>query len=173
MPGQESQIRQNFHADSEAALNKQINIELYASYVYLSMSFYFDREDVAMPNLSAWCKKQSDEEREHAMKFMKYQNTRGGRLTLQPIEKPEKDEWGSPLEAFQSALALEKYNNKSLLELHDVAARSNDAQFCDFLEGEYLKEQVESIEEIGKYITQLKTAGKGLGEYLFDKEFGS
>lgn len=33
----ESQIRQNYHQDLEAAFNKQINIELYASYVYLSM----------------------------------------------------------------------------------------------------------------------------------------
>ena len=32
-----SLIRQNFSADCEAAINKQINIELYASYVYLSM----------------------------------------------------------------------------------------------------------------------------------------
>lgn len=32
-----SQIRQNFHHDCEAAINRQINLELYASYVYLSM----------------------------------------------------------------------------------------------------------------------------------------
>lgn len=35
--GTVSQIRQNYAADVEAAVNKQINIELYASYVYLSM----------------------------------------------------------------------------------------------------------------------------------------
>lgn len=32
-----SQVRQNFHQDCEAAINRQINLELYASYVYLSM----------------------------------------------------------------------------------------------------------------------------------------
>lgn len=32
-----SQVRQNFHQDCEAAVNRQINLELYASYVYLSM----------------------------------------------------------------------------------------------------------------------------------------
>ena len=32
-----SQVRQNYHQDSEAAINRQINLELYASYVYLSM----------------------------------------------------------------------------------------------------------------------------------------
>ncbi|KAI6180410.1 Ferritin [Aphelenchoides besseyi] len=173
MPGEESTVRQNFHADSEAAINKQINIELYASYVYLAMSYYFDRHDVAMPNLSKWCKKQSEEERSHAETFMKYQNTRGGRVVLQQIEKPEKDEYEGPLEAMQSALALEKYNNKSLLELHEVSTRCNDPQMCDFIEDKFLRDQVESIEEIGNYITQLKKAGSGLGEFLFDKEFNS
>lgn len=32
-----SQVRQNYHQDCEAAINRQINLELYASYVYLSM----------------------------------------------------------------------------------------------------------------------------------------
>lgn len=34
---QPSQVRQNFHKDCEDAINRQINIELYASYVYLAM----------------------------------------------------------------------------------------------------------------------------------------
>jgi len=164
-------IRQNFTADVEAAINKQINIELYASYVYLSAAYYFDRDDVALPNISKWFKKQSEEEREHGTKFMKYQNTRGGRVVLQDIQKPEKDEWGSALEAFQAALALEKFNNQSLLELHSLSSQNNDAQMCDFLENDFLKDQVDSIEEIGKIITQLKRVGKGLGEFIFDKEF--
>uniref|UniRef100_A0A671DQ21 Ferritin n=1 Tax=Rhinolophus ferrumequinum TaxID=59479 RepID=A0A671DQ21_RHIFE len=48
--GTSSQVRQNYHQDSEAAINRQINLELYASYVYLSMSYYFDRDDVALKN---------------------------------------------------------------------------------------------------------------------------
>lgn len=44
-----SRVRQNYHAESEAGVNKQINLELTASYVYLSMAFYFDRDDVALP----------------------------------------------------------------------------------------------------------------------------
>ena len=42
-----SQVRQNYHQDLEAAINRQINLELYASYVYLSMSYYFDRYGVS------------------------------------------------------------------------------------------------------------------------------
>ena len=32
-----SKVRQNFHTTSEAMINKQINMELTASYVYLAM----------------------------------------------------------------------------------------------------------------------------------------
>lgn len=81
-----SQARQNYHEDCEAAINKQINMELYASYVYLSMAGYFDRDDVALPGFKKFFKKSSDEEREHAQKFIKYQNMRGGRVVLAPIE---------------------------------------------------------------------------------------
>jgi len=166
----ESKIRQNFSADVEAGINKQINVELYASYVYLSMASYFDRDDIALHNIAAFFKKQSAEEREHAMGFMKYQQTRGGRVLLQNIQKPEKDEWGTALEAFESALALEKFNNKSLLDLHAISSNANDPSMCDFLENDYLQDQVKSIEEIGKIITNLKRVGGGLGEYMFDKE---
>merc|ERR1712002_719906 len=48
-----SQIRQNYHEDSEAAINKQINMELYASYVYMSMGHYFERDDVALQPIAA------------------------------------------------------------------------------------------------------------------------
>jgi len=162
--------RQNYHEECEAYINKQINMELYASYVYMSMAYYFDREDVAFPGLHKFFKKASDEEREHAEKFMKYQNKRGGRIVLQPLAKPAKDEWISPLEAVSTALELEKTVNDSLLKIHTIASAHGDPQFCDFLETEYLLEQVESIKELSDWVTQLKRVGKGLGEYLWDKE---
>jgi len=40
----------------------------------------------------------------------------------------------------------------------------------NMVEGEFLVEQVESMKEISDMITQLKRAGPGLGEYMFDKE---
>jgi len=163
-------VRQNYHQDCEVGINKQINMELYASYVYASMATYFDRDDVALAGFHKFFKKSSEDEREHAMKFMKYQNSRGGRVVLKDIQKPAKDEWGSGLEALQASLELEKAVNQSLLELHAVAARNNDPHMTDFIEEEYLKEQVESIKQISEYITNLKRVGPGLGEYMFDKE---
>ena len=52
---------------------------------------------------------------------MKFQNQRGGRIVLQNIKKPEKDDWGSGLDAMMAALTLERNVNQSLLDLHKVA----------------------------------------------------
>ncbi|XP_022345525.1 soma ferritin-like [Crassostrea virginica] len=169
----ESKCRQNFHQESEAGINRQINMELYASYTYQSMSFYFNRDDVALPGFSHYFKKASDEEREHAERLMKYQNTRGGRIVLQDIKKPDRDEWGTGLDAMQVALQLEKTVNQSLLDLHKVADGHGDAQMCDFIETHYLEEQVNAIKEIADHITQLKRVGAGLGEYEYDRRLES
>jgi len=168
-----SVIRQNFHAETEAVINKQVNLELYASYVYQSMAFYFDRDDVALPGFSKFFKHNSEEEREHAEKFMTYQNKRGGNVVFKDIQRPEKDTWGSGLEAMETALALEKNVNQALLDLHGLASNHNDPHLTNFLEEEFLDEQVDAIKDLGDKITQLKRAGSGLGEYLFDQKLST
>ena len=45
-----------------------------------------------------------------------------------------------------------------------------DAHLCDFLESEYLTEQVDGIKEIGDLVTKMKRAGDGLGLHVIDKE---
>ena len=169
-----SKIRQNFHLECEDAINEQINMELEVSYLYQAMSFYFDRDDVALPGFSHFFAEESKEEREHAEKLMKYLNKRGGKIVLKDVKKPEKDEWGNGLEALEAALELEKKVNQSLLNIHALATKNNDPHLTDFLEGEYLDMQVEAIKEYSEKITKLKRAGPdGLGLYLFDKDLKS
>ena len=151
-------------------VNRQINLELYASYVYMSMAYHFDRDDVDLKGFHKFFKKSSEEEREHAELFMKFQNQRGGRIKLSDIKSPSVEDWGSGLEAMEEALALEKKVNQSLLDMHATAAGHNDSQMTDYIEGHFLTHQVESIRELGGYVTNLKRVGGGLGEYQFDKE---
>lgn len=165
-----SKIRINFHANSEALINKQINMELHAMYVYMSMAAYFDRDDVALRGFAKRFKEASEEERGHAFKFIEYQNMRGGRVVFQDIAKAKTDDWGSALAAVEASLELEKKVHESLLELHKVATAHDDPQLTDFLEGEYLKEQVEAQKEIGTLVTQMKNAGDGVGLHIIDKE---
>ncbi|XP_067120812.1 soma ferritin-like [Centruroides vittatus] len=166
----ESLARQNFPEECEHAINRQINEELFAKYTYLSMAYYFQRDDVALAGCFGFFKQCSDEEQEHAEKFMKYLNDRGGRIELGDIKKPVKNEWGSVVEAMSEALKLEKRVNRSLLDTHSVASRCGDVQTCNFLESEYLPRQVEDIKKLADYISSLNRVGKGLGEYIFDQE---
>merc|ERR1712168_1156431 len=103
----------------------------------------------------------------HGMKLMEYQAKRGGRVVFQDIAKP------SSVEAMEAALELEKTVNQRLLDLHKASDRKGDAHLCDFLESEYLTEQVEGIKQIGDMITKIKRAGDGLGLHIMDKEIGS
>jgi len=162
-------IRQNFNEACEAAINKQINLELYASYVYLSLSHHYERDDVALPGMAKFMSKNSDEERDHAKMFMEYQNKRGGRIRLLPISAPARQEWGNLLEGLQTALDLEKQVNESILHLLGLADQHKDVHLAGFLEEKFVTEQVEAIKHLGDLITGAKRCGTGLGEHTFDK----
>jgi ferritin heavy chain len=75
-------------------------------------SSYFSRDDVALHGFAKFFEHSSKEEREHAQKLITYQNKRGGRVVLNPIDKPAKDEWGTGLDALMAALELEKTVNQ-------------------------------------------------------------
>ncbi|CAF2129363.1 unnamed protein product [Rotaria magnacalcarata] len=47
---------------------------------------------------------------------------------------------------------------------------SSDPHLTDYLEGEFLDEQVKSIKEYAENIVNLRRVGAGLGEYIFDKD---
>lgn len=145
--------RQNYQMETENAVNEQINTELSAMYTYMSLGCYFDCDDVALPKASAYFKKSANEEKLHAEKFMDYQNDSSGRVRFHKIST--------------SALALEKSVNQSLLDLHKIASCQKDVHLCDFLEANFLDEQVQANKILAGHITHLKRLGTGVGEYLF------
>ena len=53
------------------------------------------------------------------------------------------------------AVDLEKTINQHLINLHEVASSENDPQFSDYLEGEFLEEQVTAISELSKIVSVL------------------
>ncbi|KAI4353447.1 hypothetical protein L6164_002396 [Bauhinia variegata] len=170
---QVSLARQNYADECEAAINEQINVEYSASYVYHSLFAYFDRDNVALKGLAKFFKESSEEEREHAEKLMKFQNIRGGRVVLHPIVGPSSEfdhvEKGDALYAMELALSLEKLVNEKLLHVHSVADKNNDPEMADFIESEFLHEQVEAIKKISDYVSQLRRVGKGHGVWHFDQ----
>ncbi|KAF3448047.1 hypothetical protein FNV43_RR08755 [Rhamnella rubrinervis] len=169
-----SLARQYYADECEAAINEQINVEYNVSYVYHAMFAYFDRDNIALKGLAKFFKESSEEEREHAEKLIKYQNIRGGKVKLYCLVMPqsefERADKGDALFAMELALSLEKLTNEKLLNLHSVAERNGDPQLADFIETEFLAEQVEAIKKIAEFVTQLRMVGKGHGVWHFDQK---
>lgn len=57
---------------------------------------------------------------------------------------------------------------QSLLDLHKIGSDHSDTQLTEFIEENFLTEQVEEMKSISDYISILQKNGPGLGEYLFD-----
>lgn len=153
----------------EAAINEQINRELFAHYTYLSMAVHFGRDDNYLPGFAKFFREAAEEEHKHAMMFMDYQNKRGGRVKLHPIKEPCEDEWGNGLMAMKKALKLERIIYTCLINVHNVAENLHDHQMTDYIEANFLNEQIDSINLLGRHIGSLQRLGNGVGEYQFDK----
>ena len=168
----------NWENACEECVNKQIALEYWASIQYHAIATYFDRDNVGLKNIYKFFNKCSIEEREHANKLMEYQNKRGGKVIILDINNITTDfidansEKADILQAFEKALEMEQIVYKSLLNVHKIGEENNDPQFTDFIEGEYLEEQIDAINELSVYISQLKRIGNnGHGIWNFDREF--
>jgi len=148
-------------------LNRQVNAELYSSYLYLSMAAYF--ESINLKGFANWMKIQAQEEVTHAMKFFDYINERGGRVTLDTIKKPPA-EWKSPLDVFENTYKHEVNVTKMINSLVDLAIREKDHATYNMLQW-FVAEQVEEEASADAIRQQLKFIGKdGRGLLMLDRE---
>lgn len=167
-----SQVRQNYDRCCEEAVNTHILLLLHASYVYLSMAFYFDRDDVALGNFKRFFLSKSHDCKASVEMFVFLQNKRGGHACLPSISKPDRSNWQGGLRAMECSFCMEMTINQSLLNLHELAKGKGDAHLCCFLEQNFLDEQVRVLKKMGGYLTNLHQMGAlehSLAEYLFDK----
>jgi ferritin len=151
------------------ALNKQINAELFSSYLYLSMAAYFEAND--LKGMAHWMQVQAGEEHQHAMRIYDFVNDRSGRVTLAAIEAP-KAEWKSPLDAFEDAYKHEQKITGMIGDLMNLVAVEKDGAGHDFLEW-FCREQVEEEAAAQLIVAQLTLVGdNGLGRYMLDQQLG-
>ena len=161
--------RQNFHADCEAAINRQINRELRAAQGYMAIAAFFGRDDVALHGFKDFFYRSAKEEQEHAWAFVDYQNRRGGRAVFKAVKEPERVEFGTPLDAVETALKMEKGLNSDLIALHALAADSSDAHLADFVGGKFLTDQVDTIKQLADLIASMNWAGDA-GMLILDQK---
>lgn len=123
----------------EKELNDQINAEFFSAYLYLSMAAY--SSSINMNGAASWLEAQAQEELEHAMKFYKYIEERGGRVVLKEIKEPAK-EWKSFEDVFKAAYEHEKYISERINKLMELAVKEKDFATQSFLNW-FIDEQVE------------------------------
>ena len=138
----------------QAALNGQINAELYSTYLYLSMEAYF--QSVNMAGFAKWMKAQTQEEMIHAMKIYDYVNQCSGRVILEMIEKPP-SQWESPLAVFEAVYKHEQKVTGLINDLVNLAAEQKDDQTNTFLQW-FVKEQIEEEDSANAVVEKLKSA---------------
>lgn len=139
----------------EAALNEQINKELYSAYLYLAMSA--QAEALGLRGTAHWFRAQADEEVEHAMKFFKHLCDRGARVRLQAIEQPPL-EFASVQAMFEQTLEHERGVTARIHKLLDQAIAENDHATAVFLQW-FVNEQVEEESQVCEILDQLRLAG--------------
>lgn len=156
--------------DIENAMNSQIAAELYSSQLYLAMSAYC--EEQALPGFAHWFKLQSDEEREHALKFLRHVVDRGGRVMLTGIDAPQSD-FGSPQGAFEQALAHEMNVTMMIDGLYGMAVQHGDYASQVFLQW-FVTEQVEEERTMETIVERFKRVDKdATGLLMLDRELGA
>jgi ferritin len=154
----------------EEAFNKQINAELYSSYLYLSMAAYF--ASINLSGMANWMKCQAQEEALHAMKFFTFVQERGGAVKLTAIDGPPTT-WDSPLAAFKAVYEHEQKVTAMINDLVDLAIQEKDHAANAFLQW-FVSEQVEEESTADGIVQQLKLAGdRGGALFMIDRELGS
>lgn len=101
-------IRQNFSDESENLINQLINNDFFVSYTCTSMAYYFDREDVGLFGMADFFRWVARSCYQRCRLLMDYIVVRGGEVEFETIKKPEKNEWGTPLEALEYLIDLKK-----------------------------------------------------------------
>lgn len=150
-------------------LNKQINEELYSSYLYLSMSAYFS--SMNLDGFAKWMKMQSAEEYGHAMKIYDYVIQCDGKVTLKAINNP-KSQWKSALEVFQETLKHEQYISSRVNNIINLAIKEKDHATNNFFQW-FVAEQVEEEANARNIVDKLKMIGETKsGLFMLDRELG-
>lgn len=151
------------------SLNVQANRELYSSYLYLSMSYYF--ESINMKGFAHWMRLQAGEELVHTMKMLDYVAGKGGRAKMLAVEAP-KFAWATPLQAFQHVCDHERVVTGLIQTLVKVTEEELDEATKEFLQW-YIKEQVEEEESSDNVLNKVKAAGEDKTALeAADKELG-
>ena len=151
-------------------LNDQINKEFYSAYLYLDMANYYIDND--LDGFGNWYNIQAQEERDHALLFLKYLQSNGVKVTLDAIDKPDK-EFKTHIDPLFAGAEHERFVTSLIHNIYEAAYEVKDFRTMQFLDW-FVKEQLEEEENADKLVNKYKLFGddpKSL--YLLDQELAA
>lgn len=151
----------------EKALNNQIKIEAESSQIYLAMACW--AEVKGLEGIAGFMYKQSQEERDHMLKLVKFVNERGGHAQISQLSAPNVT-FKSFKEMFEELFKHEVFVSDSINELVHISLQAKDYATHNFLQW-YVAEQIEEEAMARTILDKISLIGddKG-GLYLFDRD---
>jgi len=153
-----------------AQLNKQLNAEAYAGYLYLAMSA--DAASKGLAGTANWFFVQFQEELTHALRIYNYLASVGEKPRLDAIDKPPLT-FASAKAMFDAALKHEKKVTGMINKLVNLARSEKDHATDVFLQW-FVSEQVEEEENVNDILARFKLASTERGGvFMIDKELAT
>ena len=151
----------------EKALNKQLELEGYASFLYLSMASWCEQQ--GLEGSAKFMYRQSDEEKEHMMRIFYYINEVDGHAIVPAISQPPL-QFESVRSLFSQVYEHEKKVTAAINDLIDLCYAENDYSTLNFLQW-YIQEQREEEALMRTIMDKIKLIGDGPQALFFiDKE---
>ena len=151
-------------------LNEQINKEFYSAYLYLDFSIYYEKQ--GLDGFANWYMVQAQEERDHAMLFLKYLQLCGEEASLDAIGKPDKA-LNSLMAPLQFGLEHEQYVTSLINDIYAAAYNVKDFRTMQFLDW-FVKEQLEEEKNADDMIKKMELfGGDSKGLYSLDSEYAA
>jgi len=139
-----------------AKIMQQVGNEFAASSQYLAIAVFFEQE--AFGNTAKFFYKQAEEEKEHAMKLLKYVVETGGQVTIPAIPAPNAV-IKTAEDAFVTSLNWEMEVTGQINGLMDLAKQQNDYLAQKFLDW-FVEEQLEEVTTMEKFLTIVRKLGE-------------
>jgi ferritin len=152
----------------QEALNKQVQMEAESSQAYLAMASWADIQP-GLQGVTEFFYKQSDEERIHMLKLIRFINERGGFAVVPALEQPMIT-FQSLTRVFEEFLKHELKVSDSINDLVHLSLTEKDYATHNFLQW-YVTEQMEE-ERVARTLNEkLEMIGDDKsGLYLFDRD---
>ena len=154
----------------EKLLNDQIKYEASASMQYLAMASWAD--EAGYNGVSEFFYNQSEEERMHMTKLVKFVNERSGKVVVPALDKP-KDSFKGLNELFETFLNSEIFVTEKINHIIYECLQVKDYNVHNFMQW-YVSEQLEEEAVARTLLDKLNIIGNDKsGHYLFDRDINN